>query len=364
MDAAEDTSVSSSAEESPQRRWPAWATVTLVLSVLLVLAVLIWQGITANGVPDPTKEETSTFSAFLSIGVLVFREGLECILVLSAIMASMVGAQSSHRKPVVVGAGFGLLGTVITWFIAVGILTSLSDSVSALNLQAATGLLAVVVLLVVMNWFFHKMYWGGWICLHNRKKKELMNEAGKNQITSTRLAFGLALLGFSSFYREGFEVVLFLQTYRLKLGSNLVLLGTFFGLLLTSVAAVLTFVADQRVPYRKMLVLTGIMLGGVLLIMVGEQAQEMQLAHWIPTTTIPALAKAMPEWMGLWFGVLPTVETLVAQGLAAVIVIGSYFVANRRSSADADSKATGADKSEQGSIRIGFSRRQKSGSGV
>ena len=29
------------------------------------------------------------------------------------------------------------------------------------------------------------------------------------------------------------------------------------------------------------------MLGGVLLVMVGEEAQEMQLAHWIPTTVLP-----------------------------------------------------------------------------
>jgi hypothetical protein len=43
-----------------------------------------------------------------------------------------------------------------------------------------------------------------------------------------------------------------------------------------------------------MLVLTGIMLGVVLLVMVGEQAQEMQLAHWLPTTQIPWLASVIP----------------------------------------------------------------------
>jgi high-affinity iron transporter len=32
----------------------------------------------------------------------------------------------------------------------------------------------------------------------------------------------------------------------------------------------------------------------------------------------------MPPWMGLWFAVFPTVETLVAQFIAAVLVIGSY----------------------------------------
>jgi hypothetical protein len=40
-----------------------------------------------------------------------------------------------------------------------------------------------------------------------------------------------------------------------------------------------------------MLVLTGIMLGGVLLVMVGEQAQEMQLAHRLPKTNLPAFGQ-------------------------------------------------------------------------
>jgi high-affinity iron transporter len=30
--------------------------------------------------------------------------------------------------------------------------------------------------------------------------------------------------------------------------------------------------------------------------------------------------------MGLWFAVFPTVETLVAQAIAAVLVLGSYAV--------------------------------------
>ncbi|HEX4273792.1 MAG TPA: hypothetical protein VHZ74_00485 [Bryobacteraceae bacterium] len=79
-----------------------------------------------------------------------------------------------------------------------------------------------------------------------------------------------------------------------------------------------------------MLVLTGTLLGGVLLIMAGEQAQEMQLAQWLPTTTISYLDRVLPAWMGLWLSVFPTVETLAAQALAAALVIGSYFISVHR----------------------------------
>ena len=304
--------------------------IILFTAAVIVAGILVWQGVTAAGAPDPATPRTSSTVATLDIAVLVFREGLECVLVLSAIMANMIGEKQSHRRPVVAGAGIAFIATLITWFIAVGIVNSLSQSVSALNLQAATGLLAVVVLLVVMNWFFHKVYWGGWISMHNRNKKKLLASADEAEISRRRLLWGLGLLGFASLYREGFEVVLFLQTYYLQMGGKIVLAGALFGLFFSGLVAVLTFVAHRRLPYRKMLILTGVMLGFVLLVMVGEQAQEMQLAGWIRTTQIGWLTNKIPDWAGLWFSIFPTMETLVAQLLAALVVVGSYFLARRK----------------------------------
>jgi high-affinity iron transporter len=307
------------------RRMRLGIRVLLGIAALLVVGILVWQGVTAQGNPDPTTPHISSTVAFLDISVLVFREGLECILVLAAITASMVGSKQSHRRPVAWGAGIGFLATIATWFIAVGIVNDLTSSVSALNLQAATGLLAVVVLLVVMNWFFHKLYWGGWIAMHNRKKTELLQDASEEQISNARLLRGLCLLGFASLYREGFEIVLFLQSYYLRLGGRVVLEGALLGLFFSGIVAVLTFVAHHRLPYRRMLVLTGVMLGFVLLVMVGEQVQEMQLAHWITTTPINPLVNIIPAWMGTWFSIFPTAETLGSQLLAAILVIGCYF---------------------------------------
>src|SRR5438132_702259 len=299
----------------------------VVAAALFVIAMLVWQGVSAQGAPDPTRPNTSPTVAFLDIGVLVFREGLECILVLAAITASMTGPKRTHRRPVAFGAGLAFLATLITWCIAVRIVGSLSDNMSALDLQAATGLLAVIVLLVIMNWFFHKIYWGGWIRAHNRRRKTLLENARAAEISQSRLWWGLILLGFTSLYREGFEVVLFLQSYNLRLGGGVVLKGALLGMVLTAMVAVLTFVLQQRLPYRKMLITTGILLGVVLLVMVGEQAQEMQLAHWISTTPIDSLKPYIPPWMGLWFAVFPTVETLVAQLIAGALVVGSYYAA-------------------------------------
>lgn len=303
--------------------------IVLAFAAAIVAAVLTWQGVTEQGAPDPLRPNTSPTVAFLDIGVLVFREGLECILVLAAITASMTGPRQAHRRPVALGAGIAFGATLVTWLIAVRIVGSLMDNVPALDLQAATGLLAVIVLLVIMNWFFHKIYWGGWIRHHNRRRKSLLATDPTKKNGHSRLWWGLILLGFTSLYREGFEVVLFLQSYNLRLGGGVVFKGALLGLLLSGIVALLTFVLQQRLPYRKMLITTGILLGVVLLVMVGEQAQEMQLAHWISRTEIPWLVDVIPAWLGMWFAIFPTYETLIAQGLAAVLVVGSYYAARR-----------------------------------
>ncbi len=302
------------------RRIP-FITFPLTAGAAAVAAILILQVLRTGGLPDPTGH--GDFGArVLDIAVLVFREGLECILVLSAITANMVGARRSFQRPVAAGAGAAFLAALLTWGAAISIVDSFADNVPALDLQAATGLLAILVLLLVMNWFFHKVYWAGWISMHSRRKQTLMKHASDG-----RLWWGLALLGFSSLYREGFEIVLFLQSYRLKLGGTPVFYGVSIGLALTTIVGVLTFVAHRRLPYRRMLVFTGVMLGLVLLVMVGEQAQEMQLARWLPTTPIVPLERVIPGWMGLWFAIFPTVETLAAQIFAAAIVVGSFVLA-------------------------------------
>lgn len=292
----------------------------LIIAGLIVLGALVWQGITANGNPDPTLKHLDHNAVILNTGLLVFREGLEAILVLAAITASFVGKQQGYRRPIAIGAGTGFLATIVTWFVAIAVISAVSAP--ALDIQAATGLLAIVVLLVIMNWFFHKIYWTGWISLHNKRRKEIVKNS--SEYTQSQTLFGLGLLGFSAMYREGFEVVLFLQTLRLQAGSTTVLQGVLVGLFFTSIVGILTFIANRKLPYKKMLIITGVLLAMVLVVMVGESAQELQQAGWISTTSLPL---PIPDWMGTWFAVFPTAESLIAQAIAFVFVIGSYVTA-------------------------------------
>ncbi len=296
----------------------ALKTAAIALGALAVLAVFVWQAIVAHGAPDVGGKDLSHAGLVMRCGVLVFREGLEAILVLSAVTAGVARAQRrDFTRAVPLGGVAAFLASLATWFIVVAVISQVNAP--ALDVQAGTGLLAIVVLLVVMNWFFHKVYWTGWITNLNEQRQKVMQAANS---TTARTFLGLVLVGFTAVYREGFEIVLFLQDLRLKAGNGVILQGTAIGLGLTLIVAALTFLGHRKLPYKKMLVLTGYMLGLVLLVMVGEEAQEMQLAGWLHTTRLPL---PIPDWMGMWFAVFPTVQTLAAQAIAASLVLGSYL---------------------------------------
>jgi high-affinity iron transporter len=296
----------------------ALGAVGLVFAGLLVWLITGSSGGTPN--PADPNANLSHTAVVIDSGILVLREGLETILVLVVLTASMRGANTSYRRPLAAGAGVAFGAAIVTWFAAIAITDAVGSG--SLDLQAATGLLAIAVLLVVMNWFFHKIYWTGWISHHNRRRRELVADGPSAGVRRTLLGFGL--LGFTSVYREGFEVGLFLQNLRLRYGSGVVLEGVALGLLGVAVIGYLTFGLQRRLPYKRMLVATGVMLGFVLLVMVGESVQELQQAGWIGTTPV---GFSVPGWMGLWFSIFPNAETILAQVVAAALVIGSYFLA-------------------------------------
>ena len=89
--------------------------------------VLGWHS--SGGTVDPSvaanARHMSRTTAVINSAILVFREGLETILVLAAITASFRGANSVYKRPVAIGGGIGLLATVGTWFAAIGIIDCL-----------------------------------------------------------------------------------------------------------------------------------------------------------------------------------------------------------------------------------------------
>jgi high-affinity iron transporter len=59
--------------------------------------------------------------------------------------------------------------------------------------------------------------------------------------------------------------------------------------------------------------------------MVGTTVQILQSVGWVAVTPIERLE--LPYWAGLWLGIYPTWQGLLAQAAALAFVLGSYVAA-------------------------------------
>ena len=132
----------------------------------------------------------SRTAVVVNSAIIVFREGLEAVLILAALMASMVGAQRRLRRPLLGGVLVALVASAITWVVAQTVLGSLAGWGE--RLEAVVSLVAIGVLLLILNWFYHRVYWQENLQdLHKRKKRVL---AGASVGILSAQALGLVYL--------------------------------------------------------------------------------------------------------------------------------------------------------------------------
>lgn len=300
-------------------------------------------------------EDQSAVTAVVNGAILVFREGLEAVLILAAITASMLGAMAARKRAVLWGAALGLVLSIVTWGVAQLVLGQLGQYGE--KLEAVVGIIAIFVLLYVMNWFFHKVYWTEHIRkFHDRRRKLVGDTEGEeDEETEARVGFwsgqavGFGLLGLSSVYREGFETVLFLQSLQLATDTWTVVMGALLGLALTLVVAVITFKLQRKLPYKRMLIVTGVMLAVVLFVLVGNTVRSLQGIGWMPVTPIDW---EPPLWVGTWLGIFPSWQSLGLQILSVTLVVGSYFLAEELRVKGPERRAARADAAREAAAAI------------
>lgn len=248
---------------------------------------------------------------------IIFREGLEAVLVVAAVLGYLEASRNTqYRGAVLKGVG-GALGATVLLFIATTLFVQLAPLQREL-LEAGTALLAVVVLFYVSFWLITR--------LEHRRWMEFM-KAKVWAAATTGSTLALAGVGFTAVFREGFETTLFFQAL-ISFAEGLipyVVIGTVLGVAVLGVIGWVIFKAGRKIPVRVFLT-TAVTLVMILSIaFVGNAVRGFQEATYLPVTHIESLPD-LPIFVAQLTGWYPTRETILAQGtLTLVYVLGAIW---------------------------------------
>jgi len=248
---------------------------------------------------------------FYAAGIL-FREGLEALLVVIALVAGTREAGHGNRaKDIYAGA---LIAVVASIALAWGVNHLISDDASD-TLEGIFQVLAAATLFYVSSWLTSKSQADSW----NSFIKGQVKVAEESAVPG----LALALTAFLAVIREGAETIVFFQALTVGATEAVEKHAVMAGIAAATVALSITFIilnrAAHRIPFGKFFFATTILLYGLAVVFIGQGIASFQESEWISATfvehvpTIPML------------GLYPTVQSIAAQlalvGFAAVSMI-------------------------------------------
>lgn len=258
----------------------------------------------------------SAAGAFASSFVILFREGLEAVLVLVAIIAGLRRMGRLDAMPYVhAGWGAAVLLGVVTW-IAANWLIDISGAEREAT-EGVTGLIAVAILVFVGLWLHSQALSGRW--------QTYLNEAIRTRLSRNRL-WGLSLLAFVAVYREAFEVVLFYGALWQQGSHTAVLAGIGAAIVVLLGVSWSLFRASVKLPLRHFFLASSVFIALLAIVMAGHAASALQEAGWLGVTRWPLPAVE-------WLGIHPTAQTLALQGFVALLLATGLYVSRLRAAA-------------------------------
>ncbi|GKS67617.1 iron permease [Nitrosarchaeum sp.] len=254
--------------------------------------------------------------AFSSSFAIVFREGLESVLILGAILTYLEASRNNQfKKYVYYGVVAAFVATAITWIIASYII-----EISGANrelIEAIAALSATAVLFYVSFWVLNK--------IEHKKWMEFV-KAKVWQATTTGSVMVFVMLSFFTVYREGFETVLFYQAMSgfAKYMEVYVGLGFIIGLISLLGLYYVMRKLGKRLPLRALFGLTMGVGAYLSIAFLGNAIRELQILDIISYTGLIGIVPRLDINLAMMTGIYPTLETIVAQ----VILLGVYLIAS------------------------------------
>lgn len=253
---------------------------------------------------DGKKE--SGWSVLLASFIIIFREGLEAILVIAAISAYLVRSGNIRMVKVVYMSSLFAVFASILAAIALNSIVNLSGANQEI-IEGVAMLLATVVLFFISNWMFSKAEAEAW--------KNYVEGKVKSAISSgSSIALGFA--AFLAVFREGAETILFYQAMlsESKEHMDMVWYGLAIGTLVLAVIFIIIRFGTMRLPLKPFFIGTSILMYIMAIAFAGGGVKELQEADIIHVTPVDFVRSI--EVLGIY----PTVETLLPQIFMMIVV--------------------------------------------
>jgi high-affinity iron transporter len=258
--------------------------------------------------------------AFTSSFAVIFREGLESVLILGAILTYLEASRNNKFKPFVYyGIIIAIGATVLTWFVA-SYLIDISGANREL-IEAVAALSATAVLFYVSFWILNK--------IEHKKWMEFV-KAKVWQASTTGGTIVFVMLSFFTVYREGFETILFYEAMFgfAKYMESYVGLGFVVGLGTLLGVYYITRKLGKRLPLKMLFALTMGVGAYLSIAFLGNAIRELQTLDIVPYTSLLGIIPRFDINMATMTGIYPTLETIVSQILllAVYLTAASYVL--------------------------------------
>jgi high-affinity iron transporter len=249
---------------------------------------------------------------------ILFREGLEAVLLIAVLLGSLEAARAaSYRRPLAWGAVGALVASAIT-FVVANTLIEIAP-VDREILEGGTALLAMAVLFAITFWLVAR--------LEQRRWMEFMRARVAGAVAAGgSLAF--AGLGFTAVYREGFETVLFYQALTLFAEGLIlwVVLGAVAAALALAGIGYAIFVLGKKLPIKPLLVAGASILLVLSVAFAGNAVRALQEGAVIAVTPIEDGWARLPIFLAELTGIHPTVQGIAVQAaLLGIYVLGALW---------------------------------------
>lgn len=258
---------------------------------------------------DGKKE--SGWSVFFASFIIIFREGLEAILVVAAISAYLVKTNNKPMlKVVYLSSLFAIFVSILT-AIALHTIVGLSGANQEI-MEGGAMLLATVVLFFVSNWMISKSESEAW-------KSYVEGKVQTAVTTGSSIALGFA--AFLAVFREGAETIIFYQAMLAdaKEHMDMVWYGLGVGGIILAFIFIFIRFGAIRLPLKPFFICTSVLMYIMAIAFAGGGVKELQEADIIQVTPVDFISSV--EILGIY----PTVETLIPQVVMVMLVIVSVL---------------------------------------